>query len=61
MSLSGGDHPGIFAAEGDAVRAFRAEVRDWLEEYLPENLRHRAYWATPDELRPWHGALFEPR
>ena len=59
MGLSSGEHPGIFAVESETSRVFRAEVREWLEDNLPEHLCHRAYWVTPDVLRPWHRALFE--
>ncbi|MBT5050270.1 MAG: acyl-CoA dehydrogenase [Rhodospirillaceae bacterium] len=41
----------------DAV--FRAEVRTWLAENLPDNLRNWATRPPPELIRPWHKQLYE--
>ena len=44
----------MFEPESEADRAFREEVRDWLDHNLPDDLRHLPRKLTPAEIRPWH-------
>jgi alkylation response protein AidB-like acyl-CoA dehydrogenase len=45
--------------ETAAERAFRAEVRSWLEANLPQELRHANKRLTPPELKGWFMTLGE--
>lgn len=47
----------MFEGESEADQRFRTEVRDWLEETLPAELRNLPVKLTPQEIRPWHQKL----
>jgi alkylation response protein AidB-like acyl-CoA dehydrogenase len=40
-------------------REFRAEVRQWLEANLPQELRHASHRLTPPEVKGWFRSLGE--
>ena len=48
-----------FIKDSKEDAAFRAEVRDWLAENLPDNLRNWATRPPPELIRPWHAKLYE--
>ncbi len=48
-----------FIADSREDARFRAEVRAWLEENLPPELRGMARRPTPEEALPWHRKLYE--
>lgn len=45
--------------ETDSERAFRADLRAWLEANLTAELRHSSFRKTPAELKGWFRALSE--
>lgn len=45
--------------ETPAERRFRAGLRDWLKDALPDHLRHLTFRPDPDAIRPWYRALSE--
>jgi len=51
--------PISFIADDPEIAAFRQEVRAWLEENLPENLKGWATRPPPDLVQPWYKKLFE--
>jgi alkylation response protein AidB-like acyl-CoA dehydrogenase len=53
------DNTILFTDDTDADRAFRAEVRDWVNEHCPPALRRRPDRIEPPELKPWHRQLAE--
>lgn len=48
-----------FIKDSKEDAAFRAEVRAWLEENLPEELRGWSVRPPPELIRPWHRKLYE--
>lgn len=48
-----------FAVDSADDAAFRAEVRQWMEENAPRELCNLDRRLTPDELKPWHRRLFD--
>ena len=57
--MSVNDNTEILSADTDADRAFRAEVRAWIEANAPRELCDLAYRVEPNDLKPWHRALYE--
>ncbi|NQV57991.1 MAG: acyl-CoA dehydrogenase family protein [Rhodospirillales bacterium] len=49
----------MFEGESETDRAFREEVRDWLENNLPAGMRNLAVKLTPEEIAPWYGQVLE--
>ena len=47
----------MFEGESETDRQFRAEVREWLDQNLPNDLRNLPVKLTPAEIRPWHQKL----
>jgi|TARA_Y100000294_G_scaffold175486_1_gene195658 hypothetical protein len=47
----------VFEGESEADRAFRAEVRDWLEANLAGEMRNLPVKLTPQEIKPWYDKL----
>ena len=47
----------LIDSEQDAV--FRKEVRDWLAENLPQDLRGWSVRPPPELIRPWHRRLYD--
>jgi len=45
--------------ETSSERRYRAEVRSWLKDALPDDLRYLAFRPKPDKIRPWYEALSE--
>lgn len=48
-----------FIKDSKEDAAFRAEVRTWLAENLPDNLRSWVTRPPPELMRPWHKLLYE--
>jgi alkylation response protein AidB-like acyl-CoA dehydrogenase len=48
-----------FLVDNEEDAAFRTEVRDWLEENLPRELRGWSVRPPLELIRPWHGKLHE--
>ena len=48
----------MFRADSSAEAVFRAEVRGWLVDNLPESLRFRALRPPPEALMAWHRTLY---
>ena len=47
----------MFEGESESDALFRAEVRDWLEANLAEDLRNSPVKLTPAEIKPWFDQL----
>lgn len=47
----------MIRSETEAERDFRASVRDWLENNLPQSLSHLTFRPPPAEIMPWYKAL----
>lgn len=48
-----------FRTDSEDERAFRAEVRDWMETHVPDELRFRVGGRSPEGQGKWHRLLFE--
>jgi alkylation response protein AidB-like acyl-CoA dehydrogenase len=55
----GWDNTTLFADDNRQDAAFRAEVRNWVEESCPREIRSRTDRVSPPELKPWHRKLYE--
>ena len=49
----------MFRQDSSAEATFRLEVRRWLEENLPVELRGRTFRPPPAQLMPWYRKLSE--
>lgn len=48
-----------FISDNKENAAFRAEVRSWLTDNLPDELRHWSVRPPPELVQPWYRKLFE--
>jgi alkylation response protein AidB-like acyl-CoA dehydrogenase len=53
------DNATLFSDDNEADRAFRMEVRQWVEANCPRELCDRPTRIDPPELKPWHRKLYE--
>ena len=53
------DNTTLFTDDTPADRAFREEVRAWIEANCPHELCNRSLRVDPPELKPWHRKLYE--
>ncbi|MGE3246503.1 MAG: acyl-CoA dehydrogenase, partial [Beijerinckiaceae bacterium] len=54
-----GSAPVRFREDTEADAAFRAEVRQWLADNLPERLRNLPTRPSPEDAQWWHKKLYE--
>ena len=53
------DIASLFSDDTAEDRRFRAEVRDWVHDHCPRELRHQRRRIDPPALKPWHRMLYE--
>ena len=53
------DNTTLFSDDTPADRAFRDEIRTWIEANCPRELCNRTQRVDPPELKPWHRKLYE--
>ncbi len=53
------DIASLFSDDTEADRAFRAEVRDFVRDNCPPELKRHGFRIDPPALKPWHRRLYE--